>query len=128
VAAISSPGAPLPLCEAEWSLLSEMPSPPVATMSKPDSASGVMALCVVDLWNFSVPDVHDPSFHKSKMRSFITLVAAGLIDLGSAGQVNFYFDQSCQDFVGSVNVPSFTISGYVTGASFLSFVPGDSFG
>lgn len=62
------------------------------------------------------------------MRSFITLVAAGLIDLGSAGQVNFYFDQSCQDFVGSVNVPSFTISGYVTGASFLSFVPGDSFG
>ncbi|KAK4445851.1 hypothetical protein QBC34DRAFT_153367 [Podospora aff. communis PSN243] len=44
------------------------------------------------------------------MRSF-AILSSSLVGFVSAGQVNFYFDQNCQDYAGSVNVPSFTISG-----------------
>jgi hypothetical protein len=49
------------------------------------------------------------------MHSFVTILAvvAGLAGIGSAGQVNFYSDSSCQSYIGSRTVGAFQISGYV---------------
>ncbi|KAH7313736.1 hypothetical protein B0I35DRAFT_435745 [Stachybotrys elegans] len=55
----------------------------------------------------------------------VLIATLGFVGLGSAGQVNFYYDQNCQNYAGSVNVGSYQTIGGPAGSHSAMWISSD---